>query len=209
MLWLLGCVPATRLLREGGSEAIRGGKLHREERFTPPLLVRDLQADLAACADAGLFGRAGSGGRSDGDTFRVAEYCDPIARSREIGMFDAFFALWERLDMVRMELAADLGCELLPEMEIHYVRYPPGGYFKRHVDDYEEDRTDVTSSRCISFVCYLSDTDWSAEDGGALRVHAPAGKDVAFEDHLPESGLLVLFDSKSVEHEVLVTHRER
>ena len=38
---------------------------------------------------------------------RSATYCDPVARpDRSIGDWEAFVCLWERLDMVREELAA-------------------------------------------------------------------------------------------------------
>jgi len=203
-------VPATaRVLSETAAPTLSGGGLHREYGFAPPRLVDDLRKDMAACAESGLFGPAGSGGRLVDDPVRLAEYCDPVGRSRKIGMWDAFFAIWERLDMVRQELSAALGCELLPEMEIHYVLYPPGGYFHRHVDDYNDVTSDAPSCRRVSFICYLTDAGWTPEDGGALRVFSAAGREGAVEDCEPQSGLLVLFDSRRVEHEVLVTQRER
>ena len=124
-------------------------------------------------------------------------------------MWDAFLALWERLDMVRLELETELDCALLPEMEIHYVRYPPGGYFERHVDDYNDPFTDAPSSRKVSFICYLNEPGWTAEDGGALRVFSDGADASVPRECIPESGLLVLFDSKGLEHEVLTTQRER
>ena len=50
--------------------------------------MTDLGYDIHALAKAGLFGRAGSGGRQLDDKVRVAEYCDPVGRSRDIGMWD-------------------------------------------------------------------------------------------------------------------------
>ena len=210
---MLGVLAATSVMADilGDTAAptfVKGG-LHQEHGFAPPRLVTDIRADMAACADAGLFAPAGSGGRLVDDHVRVATYCDPVGRPRGVCMWDAFFALWDRLDMVRQELAAELCCELLPEMEIHYVRYPPGGFFQRHVDDYADVTSGAPSSRRISFVLYLNEPDWTAEDGGSLRVFSAAGREGAVEDCVPESGLLVLFDSKRLEHEVMVTHRER
>ena len=209
MLGVLGLAAARTILSEAAAHTLENAGLHQEHGFAPPRLVTDLRADITACAEAGLFARAGSGGRTVDDYVRVATYCDPVGRPRDVGMWDAFYALWDRLDMVRQELAAELCCELLPEMELHYVRYPPGGFFQRHVDDYEDANSDAPSSRRVSFVLYLNEADWSAEDGGALRVFSAAGREGAVEDCVPESGLLVLFDSKRLEHEVMVTHRER
>ena len=96
------------------------GRVHQEHGFAPQRLVQDLRYDVSALADAGLFAPAGSGGRSGrDDTMRSALYCDPVARDRSIGHWDAFFALWERLDIVRQELEEAMGLPLLENMEIH------------------------------------------------------------------------------------------
>ncbi len=60
-----------------------------------------------------------------------------------------------------------------------------------------------------SFICYLNEPGWTAADGGALRIFS-GGEDTeaarrtgdaaeaSSYDVLPESGKLVLFDSKEV-----------
>ena len=204
------------ILGDGAPATIRAGSVHVEEGFAPAALVSDLRSDVAALSNAGLFGAAGSGGRAGAeDTLRSAEFCDPVHRNgdRSIGDFEAFVCLWERLDLVRQELATSLECELLPEMEVHYVRYPASGFYGRHLDDYEEDIFDVThasraSRRRLSFICYLTDDGWTMADGGLLRAY-DQGEDGQHEDHLPTGGKLVVFDSCRVEHEVLPTTRER
>lgn len=86
-----------RVLAPGAAAAIQDGALHFEAGFMPQRLVADLRQDAEACAEAGLFERAGSGDRAGAaDHMRSAQYCDPIARDRGIGCFDAFYALWER-----------------------------------------------------------------------------------------------------------------
>ena len=139
---------------------------------------------------------------------RSADSCDPIARDRSVGRWDAFFALWERLDLVRQELSAALGLSLLPEMEISYVRYTEGGFYERHVDDVigvDDDLLPDGSRRAVSFVCFLPENDWREADGGQLRTFGEGGP----EDFTPEPGALLLFDSCQLEHEVLPTKRER
>lgn len=203
------------VLRPGFRDTISSGCVHREPGFAPPLLVEHLREDVAALAAAGRFEAAGSGrrGRGASNGMRVATFADPIDRGdRGAGNWDAFAALWDRLDVARVELAEGLGWPLLESMEIHYVLYPPGGFFERHVDDFVDARDDGApppppSRRAISFICYLNDADWAERDGGALRIHgSPAGAAV---DILPEGGSLVLFDSLAVEHEVLPTNRDR
>ena len=56
----------------------------------------------------------------------------------------------------------------------------------------------------ISFLVYLTPSDWSDADGGALRVFEA----VEPRHVLPVGGTLVLYDS-ALEHEVLPTRRER
>ena len=158
MLLLPHVASSASVLAPGAAAAIKSGELHFEEGFMPPRLVHDLRQDIEACAEAGLFTRAGS---AEGAT-RSAAYCDPIARDRSIGDFEAFYALWERLDMVRQELSDELGIELQPEMEIHYVSYADGGFYGRHVDDQAE-AGGAPSRRAVSFIAYLtaSSPPWS------------------------------------------------
>ena len=223
MLQLLMLLSSTAtVLHSTAAATLRSGEVHVEENFAPPMLVQDLRNDIDALSDAGGFSAAGSGGRAgEDDTLRSAQFCDPIQRDRMMGDFEAFYCLWERLDIVRQELSSDMGCELLPEMEVHYVRYQQGGFYGKHLDDYVEEAPALapaaleasqaprSSRRRFSFICYLSppDSEWAACDGGALRAYDQDGS--AHVDHLPTSGKLVLFDSCAVEHEVLPTMRER
>ena len=209
-LVVLSASLCSAVVLDGSAAAtIQAGSVHVERGFAPSRLVQDLREDIDACVSVGLFAAAGSGGRNgEEDTLRSAAYCDRVGSDRTIGIWGAFEALWERLDMVRLELGAALGCELLPEMELHYVRYPAGGFYKRHVDDFLEDTSDPsrTCRRCVSFICYLNEPGWEEIDGGQLR--ARNGPDAQTE-LLPESGNLVLFDSLKLEHEVLPTRRTR
>ena len=73
------------------------------------------------------------------------------------------------------------------------------------------------SNREITCICYLNDDDWDAErDGGALRlfVGTEAGDElgVTAKSHVdvaPGSGTLVLFNSRTMLHEVRPTRRPR
>ncbi|MBV6654430.1 MAG: 2OG-Fe(II) oxygenase [Mameliella sp.] len=90
------------------------------------------------------------------------------------------------------------------DMEMHFAVYQPGGFYKRHLDVFQR-----TQSRRLSAICYLN-LNWTAEDGGALKLYLPQ-EDGTEEiiTVLPNAGRLILFESHTLEHEVVVAHRER
>ncbi|GAA4464644.1 2OG-Fe(II) oxygenase [Nibrella saemangeumensis] len=92
----------------------------------------------------------------------------------------------------------------LRESEFHYALYPPGTFYKRHLDQF---RTD--SRRKLSVICYLNQ-DWQENDGGQLAIYLPQtdGQERT-EIILPKGGRLVCFESGRLEHEVLPATRER
>jgi SM-20-related protein len=117
------------------------------------------------------------------------------------------------VEALRVALARACDRALLESAEITLLQYRPGASYRRHLDD----RVGITLGsgkttvrRSLSLLIYLTPDDWTAADGGALRVHAHAGMATpAVVDVVPEAGTLVLFDSATVPHEVLPTQRER
>jgi predicted 2-oxoglutarate/Fe(II)-dependent dioxygenase YbiX len=117
-------------------------------------------------------------------------------------------------------------------VELSYLLYEgnQGGKYGRHVD--RRHRSSY-HQRSVSFLLYLGSGDaagdeveedpWDcARDGGALRIHGPAayatgqpvtlslsGDPQVYADVTPQAGTLVVFDSATVPHEVLVTQRSR
>lgn len=94
--------------------------------------------------------------------------------------------------------------------ELHFALYPAGAGYQRHLDVFRDD-----SARVITFICYLNPPDWTAEDGGQLRIFRPQGSDLAWpfpadtHDVLPAGGTLILFRSALFPHEVLPSFRQR
>ncbi|MEP6907884.1 MAG: 2OG-Fe(II) oxygenase [Pseudoxanthomonas sp.] len=86
----------------------------------------------------------------------------------------------------------------LSEEEAHFACYPVGACYPRHRDQFHG-----TDTRVLSMVSYLNH-DWSAAQGGALRLYLPSGS----IDVLPRAGTTIVFLS-SLEHEVLPATRER
>jgi SM-20-related protein len=87
----------------------------------------------------------------------------------------------------------------LKDYEVHFTKYPPGTFYKRHLDQFKYD-----DHRRLSVICYLN-PEWKEEEGGSLRMYL-LDKTL---DVLPEAGRLVCFRSDIIEHEVLPATRER
>ena len=87
----------------------------------------------------------------------------------------------------------------LKDFEVHMTVYPPGAYYKKHLDQFK-----TNDHRKLSVICYLNE-NWKEEHGGQLRMHL----DTHFKDILPLAGRLVCFRSDQVEHEVLPATRKR
>ncbi|GAB3756604.1 2OG-Fe(II) oxygenase [Spirosoma pomorum] len=92
----------------------------------------------------------------------------------------------------------------LRDYEFHYALYPPGTFYKRHLDQFRSD-----SRRKLSVICYLN-VDWKENDGGQLALYLPdeAGNEQTITVE-PMGGRLVCFESGRLEHEVLPATRER
>lgn len=87
----------------------------------------------------------------------------------------------------------------LKDFECHLASYPPGSFYKRHLDQFKSD-----DHRRISVVTYLNQ-NWKAEDGGQLRMYL----EHEHLDILPMAGRTICFRSDRIEHEVLPATRER
>jgi len=87
----------------------------------------------------------------------------------------------------------------LKDYEVHLTMYPPGSYYKRHLDQFKKD-----DHRKLSVICYLNE-DWKEEEGGQLRIY----QSEKVTDVLPAAGRLVCFRSDQLEHEVLPATRPR
>jgi SM-20-related protein len=85
------------------------------------------------------------------------------------------------------------------DYECHYAHYPPGSFYKKHVDRHKNG-----SPRRVSTVLYLN-PEWKPADGGELVVYQSTDSSHLVE---PRLATLAIFLSE-MEHEVLVTHSDR
>jgi SM-20-related protein len=103
------------------------------------------------------------------------------------------------MDGLRQQLNRELYLGL-EEFECHFAVYPPGAFYKTHLDRFRDD-----DSRCVTAVFYLN-PDWQPEHGGALRLYLG---EAASQDVAPLAGTLAVFMSGDFPHEVLPTAVDR
>ncbi|WP_119393456.1 2OG-Fe(II) oxygenase [Salinibius halmophilus] len=89
----------------------------------------------------------------------------------------------------------------LKRFEAHYAHYPPGGFYKKHLDAFRGQ-----SNRVVTLVYYLN-PNWQPEHGGCLRLYDET--DQFLLDIEPTFNRLVIFMSEEFPHEVLPTHQDR
>ncbi|TDF79892.1 2OG-Fe(II) oxygenase [Pseudomonas sp. H9] len=105
----------------------------------------------------------------------------------------------ELMDSLRVALNRGLYLGL-EDFECHFALYPPGAFYRKHLDRFRDD-----DRRTVSAVIYLNQ-DWLPEHGGQLRMSLKNGEE---HDVQPVGGCLVVFLSGDIPHEVLPANRER
>ena len=185
-------------------DALADALAERGWAVTPGFLT---DAEAAALLAEGLalradFHRAGIGRGAD---HQVAAQ----VRGDEVLWLDEHAtAPAQRLYLDRMaELQVALNRALflgLFSYETHVAVYPPGAFYRRHLDAFHGGGT----GRTLSCVLYLND-GWADADGGHLRLYLDGERSEPYVDVRPEAGTLVTFLSERFEHEVLPATRER
>jgi SM-20-related protein len=165
----------------------------------PRELIVSLVAEQRRREDGGELVVAGLG-RGDTQTLGGSQrqvqsswFNDQSAAERQ------FLAFAER---VRLAINRRLMLGLF-EFEAQFLHYPPGGFYRRHVDALQGKR-----NRVVSMVAYLNE-DWSSCDGGALAVWAEGGKGEPVAVVAPLAGTVVLMLSELIPHEAQVARRHR
>lgn len=163
----------------------------------PPTLTAALAAECRRRHAAGALARA-SVGRGNGqlvDADIRGDHIQWLGRG-ETPATDQYLDL---LDQLREALNRELFLGL-EDYECHFALYPPGSFYRRHVDRFRDD-----DRRTVTTVFYLN-ADWLAGHGGQLRMALADGTE---QDVLPAAGTLVVFMSGDFPHEVLAASRER
>jgi SM-20-related protein len=167
------------------------------EDFVPAEVISALREEAGQYLTEERFREAGVGRGAElavRDTVRSDRvyWLDPEA------LTPAQTPYWESVESIRSLLNRELFLSLV-SFEAHYSVYPPGAFYKKHVDRFK-----TSDERMISSSLYLN-PDWREQDGGQLRLY----DEVGHVDVVPRAGVLVLFRSDTVPHEVLPASRTR
>lgn len=111
-------------------------------------------------------------------------------------------ACFAEFELLRLAINQALFLGLF-DFEAHLAWYPPGSFYRKHVDQFRG-----TEHRVVTVVLYLNN-NWQAEQGGALRLHLPHNGVSPVQDILPAGGTLACFVTHAMYHEVLPATRDR
>jgi len=171
------------------------------ERFLPPSLTDQLAAEARVLRVGGKLQRAGV---SRGADFRI----DTEVRKDRIMWLDPShcseiqYRYLGALEELRLAVNSQLFLGLF-EFEGHLAHYPPGSYYRRHLDRFQG-----TEQRVLTTILYLN-REWRERDGGQLRLYTDPTDESRCEEIQPLAGRLVVFLSARFPHEVMPARRDR
>jgi len=170
--------------------------------FLEPL---DAQALLGECMEpwmAGDFRRAAVG-RGEAKVIREDIRRDHVLWLDGLSSGPAVARYWQRLEQLRLAINRRLFLGLV-DFEGHFAVYPPGAFYKAHLD-----RHQGTADRVVTAILYLN-PEWTAECGGRLKIWTEPGRqDGPFEWIEPRMGSLVVFLAGEHWHEVEEARAQR
>lgn len=169
------------------------------ERFIDASLCQALHDELRQLSANQALSEAGIG-RGDQHQLRRDIRGDAILwLDRESQAQRHYLALMAELQQ-QINRALYLG---LFEFEAHFAEYPPGAFYKRHVDSFQG-----RANRIVSTVLYLN-PDWPADGGGEMAIYAEDDETQEVARIRPEAGTFMCFLSDRVPHAVLPTRHPR
>ncbi len=185
-------------LLDQAADALAGAGWWCGEDLVAPALVRDLRLELEALVAADALTRAGVGREADFQVDHSVRRDRIRWLTRQQPVHARFLGLAEDL---RHALNRRLFLGLF-EFEAHFAHYPPGAFYRRHLDSFRG-----AANRVLSTVAYLND-HWQPGDGGELVLYGANEEDEPIRI-APRGGRLVIFLSEEVPHEVLPARRDR
>jgi SM-20-related protein len=165
-----------------------------------PELVTQLRQELYHAWLEGQFRQAGIG---RGESFEVNKAIrNDHVKWLEDSASPAQQHYLYTLEQLRLAINRTL-CLGLFDFECHLSIYPPGSYYRRHVDQFRG-----IGLRTVSSILYLNE-NWEDADGGQLCLYANPQDESEHVRIQPYGGQLVTFLSAEFPHEVLTARRER
>lgn len=167
----------------------------------PAYEVAALAADCRQGWQAGRF-HAAAVGRGDAQQVVTDIRADHVCWVNEQQATPPQMAYLIQMEELRQALNAGLYLGLF-ELETHFALYPPGAFYKRHVDNFRG-----TGQRLVTTILYLNG-NWQTGDGGELRIYPDEQDDSRYIDVEPRAGTLVTFLAADFFHEVLPAYKPR
>lgn len=169
--------------------------------FLPPEQIAALAGELRGRWTEGGFRAAGVGSGAQ-HQLQPDIRSDRVCWLDETAQTPAQAPYLAALEELRLAINRELFLGLF-DFEGHMAIYPPGSFYRRHLDQFQG-----VAHRKVSAILYLNDI-WQAEDGGQLRIYLDESENGNFIDVLPQGGTLACFLSERFYHEVLPATRER
>lgn len=169
--------------------------------FVSPLLTGQLATEAMRGWRSGCFRPAGVG-RGDDLQLRPEVRNDQVQWLDPADCSGAQRIYLDQLERLRLAINRTLYLGLF-EFEGHLAVYPPGSYYRRHLDQFRG-----IGQRSVTAILYLNH-NWREDDGGQLRIYTDPEHPNDCAEVLPVAGTLVTFLSARFPHEVLPAHRDR
>jgi len=225
-----GGIAHSFIVAEHAAEAFRSGAV-----LVCPQYLRSSELSAARFGAAALSGRFGASAALAGTSttvdveVRSCAMLDLVSDRVWPALPSSLLGVVQAIEDLREHLAISTKRLLCEEMELQLLNYAEGGLYVKHIDD-GLGTADRPVRRSVSLLLYLTPDHWQDGYGGQLRIHPAASgaiarvqqlsldnegngvEDIASGepiDIIPVPGTLVLFDSATVPHEVLVTRRPR
>jgi SM-20-related protein len=162
--------------------------------FFPETITQALSSQLLKVWKNGEFipARVGAG---EFKTFKPELRSDLILWLDNQSLTDAENDFYRIMNALRLILNQHLFLGL-QEFTSHLAVYPPGAFYKRHIDQLKG-----MENRIVSCVTYLNH-QWSQTDGGRLNLFIPGASGETIVEVEPRAGTFVVFMSNEIEHEV-------
>jgi len=164
--------------------------------------ARSLASESATALQDGQFRLAGVGRGTE------LQVCADVRNDQVLWLSDeaespAIRHWLARVEQLRLALNEHLFLGLF-EYEGHFAHYPPGGFYKPHLDRHRD-----SDARLITLILYLND-QWTPAAGGQLQLWTTPGKATGPSEVIePRLGTLVCFLAGDYWHEVLPAHQPR
>ncbi|MES9812843.1 MAG: 2OG-Fe(II) oxygenase [Candidatus Thiodiazotropha sp.] len=171
------------------------------DNFLPTTITETLSEELLEYVQKGKLRQAGIG--------RGQRRCiDPEQRSDWIKWLEfdnatpTQLVYLEAMNRLRLSLNRSLQLSIV-DYECHLALYPAGGFYKKHSDQFKDQKT-----RLLTSILYLNQI-WFSDFGGQLRLYTDPYNDNQYAEILPIAGRMVTFLSARFAHAVQPCNQNR